>query len=878
MASGDLNEKAPALAGGTGRNRELIESSGNAAGATSPDRAAILDFLRLWPHDGHVALTAIAPDRRAIETRSFRPDALEAAADWAVEQNAAKGRNVYFSTAQLLRPVAKKAAREDVAAVPALLVDIDCRAGEPVAEELRRIAALLADEAELRRRGLPGLPTLVVCSGGGYWAFWFLAEPAEVGGDLARAEAVAARNLAIAQALDGDACHNVDRIARLPGTVNRPDAKKRAKGRTEALAHVEAHDPSRVYELAQFPEARTAAAARAITAPTSVGDHVERVSGMDDPRLARVSDRAKVVIVHGHDPEEPDRHPSRSEWLFFVCCEMVRAGCDDETIYAVITDPGWAISASVRDKADPHKYALRQIEQARRHAKPRIQLPGGTRQHRDTALDLVEPMRRSGWYQRGGALFFLSPEGELEVIRPARAVTEFERVADFYVVKFDKQGNAHEVPATLYERAVKVFMEAAEFVAAMPEIKVIADCAVLVEQDGALVEVVGYDESTGILARGEAPERMGWEDGRDALLNLLRDYDFADEADRARLLAAILTPALNIGRMLGNGRVPILVLEADSSQAGKGLAVRCIAILYGSRPQVVNQKGGGVGSLRESIDDAILRGKPFISLDNIRGRVDVPALESALTEPLIQCRVPYRGNVAVDPRGVNFMLTSNNAELTPDLANRSNIVRIRKRPESYQFYPWPEGSLEEHIEANQTRYLGAVWAILREWHRRGKPLAEDDGGHDFRRWARAVRYIVRDLLEVGDPITGAREIQRRTANPGLAWLREVVVAARKDNRLHEDLRAADLLDLAIEHEIPLPGPAAEGDEDDEAFRGAALRAVGRRLASVFRQAESVEIDGLLVQRRTSETPNEHGRYDKTYRIVPVGWEGAEPPF
>lgn len=362
------HEKAPAaLAGGAGQEQpKAPQSSGNAAGATSPDRAAILDFLRLWPHDGHVALTAIAPDRRAIETRSFRPDALEAAADWAVEQNAAKGRNVYFSTAQLLRPVAKKAAREDVAAVPALLVDIDCRAGEPVAEELRRIAALLADEAELRRRGLPGLPTLVVCSGGGYWAFWFLAEPAEVGGDLARAEAVAARNLAIAQALDGDACHNVDRIARLPGTVNRPDAKKRAKGRTEALAHVEAHDPSRVYELAQFPEARTAAAARAITAPTSVGDHVERVSGMDDPRLARVSDRAKVVIVHGHDPEEPNRWPSRSEALYFVACEMVRAGCDDALIVSVLTDPDWGISESVLEKGRrADSYARRQVERAR---------------------------------------------------------------------------------------------------------------------------------------------------------------------------------------------------------------------------------------------------------------------------------------------------------------------------------------------------------------------------------------------------------------------------------------------------------------------------------------------------------------------------------
>src|SRR5690606_13731655 len=57
--------------------------------------------------------------------------------------------------------------------------------------------------------------------------------------------------------------------------------------------------------------------------------------------------------------------PDRSRWLFYACCEMVRAGCSDQDVFAVITDPKFGISASVLDKgSDAEKYAIRQIERA----------------------------------------------------------------------------------------------------------------------------------------------------------------------------------------------------------------------------------------------------------------------------------------------------------------------------------------------------------------------------------------------------------------------------------------------------------------------------------------------------------------------------------
>jgi hypothetical protein len=45
-------------------------------------------------------------------------------------------------------------------------------------------------------------------------------------------------NLRIANALGGDKTHNVDRIMRIPGTINMPNKKKREAGRAPALAYV----------------------------------------------------------------------------------------------------------------------------------------------------------------------------------------------------------------------------------------------------------------------------------------------------------------------------------------------------------------------------------------------------------------------------------------------------------------------------------------------------------------------------------------------------------------------------------------------------------------------------------------------------------------
>jgi len=127
-----------------------------------------------------------------------------------------------------------------------LHVDIDPRAGKLLEEERERDLRLLTD--------YDPPPTFVIDSGRGLQGFWRLAEPLVLGGDKRRAEMEAEPyNTQIERDLGAGACHNVDRVMRLPGTINVPNARKRNRGFIEpSTASVVLHEPNRVCSLDRF--------------------------------------------------------------------------------------------------------------------------------------------------------------------------------------------------------------------------------------------------------------------------------------------------------------------------------------------------------------------------------------------------------------------------------------------------------------------------------------------------------------------------------------------------------------------------------------------------------------------------------------------------
>lgn len=309
-----------------------------------PDTGQAVAFLEQWNPNGPWTLTAITPDVEGTQTKTF--DISEDARMW-IEARQGK-MNMYFAVNPLKYAVTSKAPKEAVAALGAIHVDVDPRDGEDFERErLRMLKAL---------QHITPTPTVIIDSGGGYQGFWKLREPVAHEANTAELESY---NLWFSQNLGGDSCHNIDRIMRLPGTVNLPNAKKRAKGREPALAKVVEQDWSKVYELNSFQ------AASIEGGPTFQAVEFPAELPVVDVDTLPVSTVCKAIIKAGNDPQNPNRLASRSEWLFSVCCELVRKGCDDATVLAVILNPENLISASVLEKSASRKYALRQLERAK---------------------------------------------------------------------------------------------------------------------------------------------------------------------------------------------------------------------------------------------------------------------------------------------------------------------------------------------------------------------------------------------------------------------------------------------------------------------------------------------------------------------------------
>lgn len=169
-----------------------------------------------------IQICTISPDGTP-DGRYFGSD-FEAATTFSVSENLS-GRNVYFSANEPRADCGSKAKKEQIDRIRAAFVDVDPpKDGSPFDKN--------AAVSMLRTAN----PTaLVDDTGNGVQALWVLAEPME-----ANTEAVAefeAVTQAIVERFGGDkGTWNVDRVLRVPGTINYPNAKKRAAGRVPVMA------------------------------------------------------------------------------------------------------------------------------------------------------------------------------------------------------------------------------------------------------------------------------------------------------------------------------------------------------------------------------------------------------------------------------------------------------------------------------------------------------------------------------------------------------------------------------------------------------------------------------------------------------------------
>jgi hypothetical protein len=206
--------------------------------------------------------------------------------EWAEKMNATHG--VYFMANPARKQAFRRRASEfmrkdefslDVLALQYLAADLDPPKDADPDKWCQHV------RSKLDSRGMDLKPTFVWRSGYGTQAMWRVKPAVELhdNEDVRRAKLVAKGMLDLIDrklGITSDAVGSVDHLFRLPGTINWPNAVKRAVGRKPILTGEFFHDAARVYPVTAFPkaEAPTPRPTRGLTEPVGGWDAAENVA------------------------------------------------------------------------------------------------------------------------------------------------------------------------------------------------------------------------------------------------------------------------------------------------------------------------------------------------------------------------------------------------------------------------------------------------------------------------------------------------------------------------------------------------------------------------------------------------------------------------
>lgn len=259
----------------------------------------------------------------------------------------------------------------------------------------------------------------------------------------------------------------------------------------------------------------------------------------------------------------------------------------------------------------------------------------------------------------------------------------------------------------------------------------------------------GYDQPTGIFTAGslDFEEDMDFFEAVSYFYELFRTFSWRNEArDFAIHLAVLVTM---FGRGLYEAKAPMFVYNANIQESGKTtLAWYVTWLIHGTKatkPLLQDQDT----KLQETLNSMALAGVAYTTFDNVDWG-SKPVKTELLDQWISNDEWDFRRlntNSMVAPKllGVTLM-TGNNIKLSTDLQRRSLMVDLWNPLAGADRVLPPNATLiDGHFFAdsgNRAKGLKALWAIIREWDKAGRPKKEGKLLGTFESWAAVVPAIV----------------------------------------------------------------------------------------------------------------------------------------
>ena len=212
---------------------------------------------------------------------------------------------------------------------------------------------------------------------------------------------------------------------------------------------------------------------------------------------------------------------------------------------------------------------------------------------------------------------------------------------------------------------------------------------------------------------------MSIDDALGAWGDLIVDFPFEAESDRAAALAAALSPLI---RPVAPLAPLVAYLKPESGTGATLLATVSASIIEGepppTRPPLTTDHDESLKALLTYASEAVC----FILLDN-QQQLDHPGLAAMLTtREFSGRRLGTNESLEVSNSRYQIMVTANNLSMTKELMNRTFAIRLDAQvPNPSSRTGFVHADLVQFARENRVFLLSALGSLVKAWHVAGRP-------------------------------------------------------------------------------------------------------------------------------------------------------------
>lgn len=379
--------------------------------------------------------------------------------------------------------------------------------------------------------------------------------------------------------------------------------------------------------------------------------------------------------------------------------------------------------------AEPPKLDLR----------PVLLLPGNGQSVSEFATALAEKLKDAPIFTRDGIVMEITPTGKLEQIGAEAFCTwieDYVRLEKWVGVGDERRTEA----ATMTAAGASLVLASPQFIRQLRSIRRVNQVSQPVIRASGVLELLpkGYDAEARVWTMGsvEYDREMPSDEAITLFDELLKEFPWPrEETLKAKSIAITAMVAVFGDMMLDPAHQrPVWIYNANREGSGKTTMLRlAICPSFGSAVISAPPNTTSPDALSKQLFASVLGGVPYLAYDNWSGVIGNSALEAFVTSTTYSDRQLGVSKVIALNKECMVFITGNHARVNPDMRRRSLIVDLEMIEACSEDRKIEKPIGEYEILQMRPQLLAAIWSLIREWDRAGRP--EGSKRHpSFSRW------------------------------------------------------------------------------------------------------------------------------------------------